>query len=171
MLRPIGRSLPFLVTVFLLISCGTTRTTTDIQVAKMKAAKASFGKCFTYMVDNAILRDMSVADIHFVSHTSELNGIGAARLERMATLLNTYGGIVRYETTLGDESLISERLSHMREFLDAAGCDLERVQFALMPPGGRGLPGREAVAKYQQSESSSNNASPAGGILSVTGNQ
>lgn len=171
MLRPIGRLTPFLVMVPLLISCGTSRTTTDIQVAKMKEAKASFGKCFTYMVDNAILKDMSVADVHFVAHTSELNGIGAARLERMATLLNTYGGTVRYETTLDDESLISERLSHIREFLDVVGCDLERVQFALMPPGGRGLPGREAVAKYQRSESSSDNASPTEGILSVTGNQ
>jgi hypothetical protein len=109
-------------------------------------------KCIsaTDMSDNAILHDMSVADIHFIPHTSELSGVGVARLNRMAKLLSTYGGTVRYETRLTDEKLIDPRLEHVQEYLALAGCDMDRVSVVAMRSGGRGMPGDEAVEKFEK---------------------
>src|SRR5262245_19635546 len=67
---------------------------------------------FANMVDNATLSDMSLSDPHFIPHTGELNGTGTTRLDRMSTLLGTYGGTVRYETESTDSSLIDQRLAH-----------------------------------------------------------
>lgn len=100
---------------------------------------------FTDMADNALLHDMSLADLHFVPHTAELNGTGAARLCRMAPLLNTYGGTIRFETMLKDEAMIKHRLDHAREYLSLHGCDVQKVQLKTMLAGGRGMPGIEAV--------------------------
>lgn len=136
-------------------ACNSIRTTTDLQMLRMDEARSSFGKHFTYMVDNAILSDMSVADVHFVPHTSELNGIGEVRLDRMARLLNAYGGTVRYETTSDDSALVKQRIEHVREYLVLAGCSMDRVEVAVMMSGGDGMPGHEAVRKYQESTSPS----------------
>ncbi|MFQ6049083.1 MAG: hypothetical protein ACE5K7_06945, partial [Phycisphaerae bacterium] len=57
---------------------------------------------FLQMTDNAALADMSVADIHFVAHTAELNGLGQRRLDRYVALLKRYGGRLRYDTALQD---------------------------------------------------------------------
>ncbi len=132
------------------IACTAGRTATDIQIAQMDKSKQEFGAYLDHMVDNAILHDMSVADIHFIAHTSELSGVGEARLNRMARLLNTYGGTVRYETLLKDEALIQQRLGHVRDYLSLTGCNMERVRFAAMMSGGRGMPGDEAVIKFRK---------------------
>ena len=97
------------------------------------------------MADNAMLHDMSVADIHFVPHTAELSGTGAARLNRMATLLDTYGGTVRYETFNTDEALVKQRLDHVHEYLALTGCDMGRVQVKTMISGGRGMTASKAM--------------------------
>jgi len=105
---------------------------------------------FTHMVDNAILHDMSIADIHFVPHTSEISGTGVARLDRMARLLDAYGGTVRYETYLKDDAVIKERLEHVREYLAMEGCNMDRVRVELMVSGGRGVPAERAIGQYQR---------------------
>jgi hypothetical protein len=102
------------------------------------------------MVDNAILSDMSLADIHFIPHTAEISGVGEARLARMAKLLNTYGGTVRYETQLTDEDMIALRLDHVREYLALTGCDMKRVEVTTGLPGGQGMWGDEATRKLKQ---------------------
>ncbi len=171
MLRLSGHTTPFLALALVSTACTNLSSTTDIQVAKMDEMKSSYGKYFTYMVDNAILSDMSVADVHFVPHHSELNGIGAARLERMADLLNAYGGVVRYETTSKDEALIAQRIKHVREFLVLVGCESDDFEVAVLPAGGRGMPGQEAVEKYRQSTNAPANGAPAGGVMSLTSDQ
>ncbi|MGB2985919.1 MAG: hypothetical protein WBE26_08550 [Phycisphaerae bacterium] len=131
-------------------ACNSVPTATNMYMSKMDASRQTAGSHITHMIDNAILRDMSVADIHFIPHTGELSGIGEARLNRMATLLDTYGGTVRYETLEDDEALIEQRLGHVREYLELTGCNMGRVEVAAMMSGGRGLPGDEAVEKYTQ---------------------
>ncbi len=131
--------------------CNEMRTATDLHVSRMDEARASYGRHISYMVDNAIMNDMSVADIHFVRHTSELNSTGTARLDRMARLLDVYGGQVRYEATSPDDEIVKERIEHIREYLVLAGCSMERIDVAVMRAGGRGMPGQEAVRKYQES--------------------
>jgi len=100
---------------------------------------------FVSMVDNAILHDMTVADLHFVPHTAELNGTGVARLDRMTYLLDVYGGIVRYETFEKDESLVAGRLAHVQEYLESTGCDMSRVSVKTMISGGRGMRASDAI--------------------------
>lgn len=130
------------------VACNNYQTTTDLQMSRMDESKRTFASYNADMIDNAILHDMSVADIHFIAHTSELSGVGEVRLNRMAKLLHTYGGTVRYETTLDDDVLRGQRLAHVREYLALTGCDMGRVSVAAMMSGGRGLPGDEAVVKF-----------------------
>jgi len=111
----------------------------------MEEGKNQFGAYRNHMVNNAILHDMSIADIHFIPHSIELSGTGVARLNRMAPLLDTYGGIVRYETMLMDDEMIASRLDQVREYLDLTGCDMSRVELKVMLSGGRGMPASDAI--------------------------
>jgi len=125
--------------------CKKFKTTTDLQVEKIDKTMEEPREHFTNMADNAMLHDMSVADIHFVAHTAELSGTGAARLNRMATLLDTYGGTVRYETFTTDEAFVKQRLDHVHEYLALTGCDMGRVQVKAMISGGRGMAASKAI--------------------------
>ena len=151
MFRATGRLALISALVCIPTACQQISGTTGAHLVKMDEARASAGKHFTYMVDNAILRDMSLADIHFIAHTTELSGVGTIRLKRMAKLLNTYGGTIRLDTTQADESVLAERMSHVREFLALSGCELEHVEIEVSAPGGRGFSGVEGVAKYKRS--------------------
>lgn len=90
---------------------------------------------FTYMVDNEMMSDVSIADIHFVPHTTELNSLGTSRLSRMAAFLDIYGGTVRYATRSNDEELVDGRLTHLRDFLATTGIDLSRVDVTVAMAG------------------------------------
>ncbi len=114
------------------------RTTTDLQMDQMDQMRDGSGTHLTHMADNALLHDMAVVDFHFVPHTPELGGTGVARLDRMATFLDTYGGTVRYDTALFDEELIQRRLDNIREYLALTGCDMSRVEVKTELSGGRG---------------------------------
>ena len=142
---------------------GQVRNATHFQTAKMEEGRNRFGAYRNNMVDNAILHDMSIADIHFIPHSIELSGTGVARLSRMASLLDTYGGIVRYETVLMDDDMIASRLKHVREFLDLTGCDMSRVELKVLLSGGRGMPASDAIqAEENMAAQATNNAAPAG---------
>lgn len=125
--------------------CEKLKTATDLQTDLIDKSKEAPREHFTNMADNAMLHDMSVADIHFVPHTAELSGTGAARLNRMATLLDTYGGTVRYETFNTDEAFVKLRLEHVREYLALTGCDMGRVEIKAMISGGRGTSASKAI--------------------------
>ena len=126
-------------------TCKSFKTSTDLQLELIAKSREEPREHFTYMVDNAMLHDMSVADIHFVPHTAELSGTGAARLNRMATLLDTYGGTVRYETFNTDEAFVKQRLDHVHEYIALTGCDMGRVQVKAMISGGRGMSASKAM--------------------------
>jgi len=118
---------------------------TRVANRRMDATKRNAGRHLNYMVDNAMLHDMAIVDEHFVPHTSELNGTGAARLERMAILLNTYGGTVRYDARTSDQKIVAERMAHVREYLEVSGCDMSRVKVERMLSGGRGHRAVQAI--------------------------
>ena len=120
----------------------TLRQTRDAQpIALTTAHKA--------MADNARLWDMSIADVHFVPHTTELSNTGAELLERIAPYLNTYGGTIRYETYATDEDLVATRMEHVREFLTTTQCDMERVEIKAMMAGGRMINAAKAIEIVQ----------------------
>lgn len=106
---------------------------------------------FTYMVDNAMLEDLSLADIHFVPHSTELNGLGARRLERYAKLLTVYGGAIRYSTDLTDKTMVERRMESIRRYLATTSIAPERVNVIQGMPGGRGMDAREAMAGKEES--------------------
>lgn len=146
-------------------ACNNGQNATDVQMSRMDDARATFTARTSNMVDNAILRDMSVADIHFIPHTAELSGVGEARLNRMARLLHTYGGTVRYETLASDDSLVNRRLAHVREYLALTGCNMERVEITTGMAGGRGMPGDEGVEKFIRGTEKPVEQGTAGGSL------
>ena len=121
------------------------KTATDIQMEAMDETKCLAGAHFVHMVDNAMLQDMAIFDHHFVPHTAEISGTGAMRLDRFAPLLNTYGGVVRYQTYCEDEALVARRIEHVREYLALAECDMDRVEVKRAMSGGRGMTAREAI--------------------------
>ncbi len=125
--------------------CKKFQTATDLTIEKIDRSMKEPREHFTNMADNAMLHDMSVADIHFVPHSAELSGTGAARLNRMATLLDAYGGTVRYETFITDEALVKQRLENVREYLALTGCEMDRVSIKTMMSGGRGIAADRAI--------------------------
>ncbi len=113
---------------------------------KMDTMKRNYGHHLTDMADSAMLHDMAIVDEHFVPHTTELNGTGAARLERMAILLNTYGGIVRYDSRSASSDMVGDRIAHIREYLEVSGCDMSRVKVESMIGGGYGERASRSIA-------------------------
>lgn len=130
----------------IMTACNRDITTTQMQHTRMDTMMETPRAHFTYMVDNALLHDMSIAEIHFVPHTRELSGTGIARLDRMAMMLDTYGGTVRYETDVTDEAFVQKRLDHVHEYLATTGCDMSRVEVKAMMSGGRGMSAVKALA-------------------------
>jgi len=116
---------------------------------------------YAVMVDNAMMSDMIISDIHFVPHTNELNGLGAHRLERYARLLKHYGGTLRYDSTLDNEKMIEKRMEHVSEFLATAGLETDDVKVVRGIAGGEGLPATEAVMAVKGARTPVQHARPA----------
>ena len=100
---------------------------------------------FSRQVDNAMMSDLSITDLHFVPHTSELNSLGTMRLTRMGELIETYGGTVCYATHIQDEELVNQRLTHVREFLESTGIDVTGIDVAVAMAGASYMPADEAI--------------------------
>ncbi len=118
---------------------------------------------FTYMVDNAMWSNMAISDVHFVPHTAELNGAGTTRLERLAFILNAYGGTLRYETQSTDEDLVDLRMKHAHEYLALAGCDTRRVRIEAAISGGPLNPATDAIRIWSEGTVNDHQGSDAGG--------
>jgi hypothetical protein len=99
----------------------------------------------TYMTDNALLADMTVSDMHFLPHRAQLTDLGQQRLSRLASLLDAYGGTIRFNTALTDEELITKRTETIVDFLSEAGIDTTREVVKRDMPGGEGMQATEAI--------------------------
>ena len=164
------RLIPLSALIVASAACNDKLTTTDMQHARMDESRSAPRPHLSYMVDNAMQHDMSLADIHFVPHTAELSGTGIVRLDRMAVLLDTYGGMVRYDTVLTDEALVLKRLEHVRDYLATTGCDVDRVKFQAAITGGRGMPADDAIeAKERAAEGSEQSGSAAPTLIALPG--
>ncbi len=100
---------------------------------------------YTHMIDNALLIDMAVSDIHFVPHRAMLNSLGEQRLSRLAALMELYGGTIHLSTNELDEKLLADRLEHVRSYLCEAGIDTAAEVVVPGQPGGRGMDAGQAV--------------------------
>lgn len=100
---------------------------------------------FTHMIDNALLIDMTLSDVHFVPHRAMLNSLGEERLARLAALMELYGGTLRLSTKATDEALIAKRIDGVRKYLSDAGIDTAAEVVTLGAAGGRGMDAGQAV--------------------------
>jgi hypothetical protein len=119
------------------------------------------------MVDNSVLADMSIADIHFAGSTAQLSGTGEYRLSRLAQACKTYGGEVRYDTQVMDDKLIHQRLERVTEYLTAAGCDMEKCSVRQGMAASANMPAAQAV-KAQQAGLNSDSSNGKGGRQALT---
>ena len=100
---------------------------------------------YVFMVDNAMLGDMNMSSVHFVPHQAELNSLGVRRLKRFASLLDIYGGTLRYDGVEADPQLRAARMQKLSEFLVDAGIKKDRFNVAEALAGGVGMAGGEAL--------------------------
>ncbi|MBI5762894.1 MAG: hypothetical protein HZA51_05135 [Planctomycetes bacterium] len=99
---------------------------------------------FAYHNDQGMIHDLSLADIHFVPHTTELSATGQARLERYAELLATRGGTIHYDPTEKNEKIVKARIDAANEFLKQTSPGTKTITVALGIAGGRGMGSKEA---------------------------
>ena len=156
------RMIPLSALIVASAACNNVQTTTEMQHTRMDEARSAPRAHLSYMVDNATLHDMSLADLHFVPHTAELSGSGIVRLDRMAVLLDTYGGTVRYDTALTNEAVIQQRLKHVGDYLATTGCDMDRVKIEAALPGGRGMRADDAIEGKERAAEESRETRGAG---------
>ena len=123
---------------------------TDLPPEYVEATQKNYKARFAYSADNAMMHDMVISDVHFVPHTSELSGSGVAKLDRLAPMLDTYGGVLNYDTDATDKSLIQARLQHVREYLALAGCSMDKVEVKPGLAQGRGMPADRAIQVEQR---------------------
>ncbi|MCK4658483.1 MAG: hypothetical protein KAV82_03085 [Phycisphaerae bacterium] len=107
-------------------------------------------KYYTVMVDNAMLHDMCIADIHFVPHTAEINGLGTWRLQSYSRLLHDHGGTIHFETVSNEEELTDLRLRNVSDFLASTGLDMTMVTVKEGLPRGRATEADEAIRIKQE---------------------
>jgi hypothetical protein len=84
----------------------------------------------------------------------------------MALMLDTYGGTVRYETAITDDTLLKGRLDHVKEYLTLVGCSMEKITLATALSGGRGGSARDALMRQEEAEAAQNVLAQQGGFVS-----
>lgn len=100
---------------------------------------------YVYMVDNALLNEMSMSAVHFVPNMAELNANGVRRLNRLVEILEVYGGTVAYDGFDDEESLQDERLETLREYILGKGIEAECFEVKMGLAGGRGMDASESI--------------------------
>ena len=100
---------------------------------------------FVYMGDSALLADMTVSDMHFFPHREQLNTLGEQRLARLATLMSAYGGTVRLNSKLGEETMLKKRMEAIVAALSGYGIDTTGEIVKADLAGGRGMDAAEAA--------------------------
>lgn len=100
---------------------------------------------FVYMSDNALLSDMSVSDRHFLPHRPILSTLGEQHLGRLASLMKSYGGTLRFSSDDRDEKLGEQRIAAVRARLAELGVDTTKETVTSGLPGGSGMDAAQAV--------------------------
>lgn len=120
-------------------------TTVNLPPRDAEEMRNEIAEIFAYHNDQGMTADRSIADVHFVPHSTNLSGTGQARLERFAELLAESGGTIHYDTKLDDKDLVEARLAVARRFLAETNQGQHTIEIALGMSGGRGMSAREAI--------------------------
>jgi hypothetical protein len=100
---------------------------------------------FVYMGDNALLANMTVTDTHFLPHRAQLSSLGQERVMRLASLMEAYGGVIRFSSDLDDEKLVAARIDTLRNCLTECGLTVTTETVARDLPGGDGMRATETA--------------------------
>ena len=161
------KTCPLVTLVFLISACNAPSERLNAPPQGSTEQPHPLQEHYVYMQDNALLADMCFADVHFVPHTAELNGLGARRLGRYAELLAQYGGTLYYDTEMQeDDALVQARLEHAAEFLELAGLEPDKFDLDVGGPGGRGMKAQEAIPALGAAKTSPRGASAASSSVS-----
>ena len=141
---PIGA---VLVTAWPLLTAGCLEPTTRLNAPPQgsSAYPNAMQDTYVYMVDQGMMHDLSVSDVHFVPHTSQLNGTGVRRLNRYAELLEGVGGAIHLDSVEDDEALTSARVACVSAYLSSSGLNMSNVKVEAGLPRGRGLAAPSAL--------------------------
>ncbi len=109
-------------------------------------SRSNVSEFFAYHNDQGMISDQSLADIHFIPHSTHLSGTGESRLKRYAELLAETGGTLHYDTPIRDAKLVEARLTTARRFLRQKVAGKHVIKVVLGMPKGRGMDAVEAAA-------------------------
>jgi len=109
-------------------------------------SRSNVAEFFAYHNDQGMIWDQSLADIHFIPHSTRLSGTGKVRLERYAELLADTGGTLHYDTPIRDKQLVEARLTTARRYLRQKVAGKHVIKVVLGMPQGRGMNAAEAAA-------------------------
>ena len=107
--------------------------------------KSELQDSYAYMVDNGLLADMSISDVHFLPHRPALNTLGQERLQRLVALMQMYGGTIRFNTNESDQALVDQRMNVVKVALANEGLDTTTEVLKQDLPGGRGMDAAQAI--------------------------
>lgn len=96
-------------------------------------------------VNNALLADMTISDVHFLPHRPALSNLGDLRVNRLIALMRDHGGTIRLSSDLEDAELLAARTEVVMERLTAAGIDTSKEVLVQDMAGGRGMDASEVV--------------------------
>lgn len=141
------RSLPFWTTVVCLACGACQQTTPRLNAPPHGTAEYTSDLQISYehMIDNALLTDMTISDVHFVPQRSMLSSLGQQRLARIAGLMKVYGGVLRFNTRESDRELIDRRAEAIMAYLADEGVDTTRDVLRRDLPAGRGIDASQAI--------------------------
>ncbi len=123
---------------------------TPLRAQSMSEMRLELSMTHQAMTDSALMHDMSLADIHFVPHTSHLNLLGMRRLDRYVDLLNEYGGTLYLESVDTREESLSQRREQVVAYLDDVGVENDRITVASGVSAGSGMSATEAIEVKKQ---------------------
>lgn len=123
------------------------------------------------MSDNALLSEMALYDMHFVSHQPLLSKAGETRVKRYAALLKETGGTLAYEPRDPDEKLDAARLTSIRKCLAEANAAGTKIEVTMGMNAAPGTDANQAMAarRYGTALPKPKNSVPTGGGSSSTG--
>ena len=101
-------------------------------------------------IQNAIITEHTMYPYHFIKNATELNELGQRDLAVLIRHLAKYGGYLNIRRQDASEDLYKGRVDVVRESLQEAGVDMERINILDGMPGGSGMPSEKVLVILAQ---------------------
>lgn len=105
---------------------------------------------FDRCAQNAQISDMAISDVHFMPNRSRLNGTGTVKLNRLAWIVDQYGGTIRIDLEQVDAPLSRERVATVTAYLLAWGVPEGQIKVVIGLPPTKGMAADEAILIYEE---------------------